>query len=233
MKTVLIAEDEKSIREFIIINLQIADYCVLEAANGKEALNIFKENSDKIDIAILDIMMPEMDGVELCRKIREINVNVGIIFLTAKTQEEDKVEGLKAGADDYVQKPFSTAELIARVDSLYRRVEYSKKLTSGITTDTIRLGIFELDLKKHILRKNNEVIELTHIEFQILECFFTSPNTSIERGYFLEKVWGDPYYGDDKVVDVNIRRLRLKIEDTPSVPKHLLTVWGQGYKWNE
>lgn len=233
MKTALIAEDEKSIREFIIINLKIAGYDVIEAENGREAIEKFKENAESIDIAILDIMMPETDGIEVCRQIREINVNVGIIFLTAKTQEEDKVTGLKAGADDYVPKPFSTAELIARVDSLYRRVEYSKKLTSDARSDTIKLGRFELDLKKHILKKDNEIIDLTHIEFQILECFFTTPNKSIERGYFLDKVWGDPYYGDDKVVDVNIRRLRLKIEDNPSTPKHLLTVWGQGYKWNE
>ncbi len=233
MKTALIAEDEKSIREFIIINLKIAGYNVIEAENGREAIDKYKENAGSIDIAILDIMMPEIDGVEVCRQIREVNVNVGIIFLTAKTQEEDKVEGLRAGADDYVQKPFSTAELIARVDSLYRRVEYSKKLTSDITSDKIRLGRFELDLKKHVLKKDDSVIELTHIEFQILECFFSAPGTSIERGYFLDKVWGDPYFGDDKVVDVNIRRLRLKIEDNPSTPKHLITVWGQGYKWNE
>ena len=233
MKTALIAEDEKSIREFIIINLKIAGYDVIEACNGSEAIERFKENSDIIDIAILDIMMPEIDGVEVCRQIRAINVNVGIIFLTAKTQEEDKVTGLKAGADDYVPKPFSTAELIARVDSLYRRVEYSKKLTTDAKADFIKLGRFELDLKKHILRKDDQVIDLTHIEFQILECFFTTPGISIERGYFLDKVWGDPYYGDDKVVDVNIRRLRLKIEDNPSSPKNLITVWGQGYKWIE
>jgi DNA-binding response OmpR family regulator len=231
MKTILVAEDESSIREFITINLRLAGYDIIEACDGTQAIEKYDANRNKIDIAVLDIMMPGCSGLDVCKHIRQKNFNVGVIFLTAKTQEHDKVSGLISGADDYITKPFSTTELIARVEALYRRVDYSKNLLKTTPKDTITLGEFELDLKKHILYKNGEEIELTQIEYQILECFFTRPEESIERGVFVEKVWGEKYYGDDKVVDVNIRRLRLKIEDDPSNPVHLITVWGQGYRW--
>ncbi len=231
MRTILVAEDEISIREFITLNLKLANYTVLEASNGKEAMEIFDSKCKEIDIALLDIMMPEADGIEVCRHVKMKNPNTGIIFLTAKTQEQDKISGLISGADDYVTKPFSTSELIARVDALHRRVEYSKELLDNNSQDTILLGNFRLDLKKHVLYKNDEKIELTQIEYGILECFFTNPNNSIDREYILKNAWGENYYGDDKVVDVNIRRLRLKIEEDPSNPEHLITVWGQGYRW--
>jgi DNA-binding response OmpR family regulator len=176
-------------------------------------------------------MMPGCDGIEVCKNIRSKNDNVGIIFLTAKTQEHDKVNGLLSGADDYITKPFSTTELIARVEALYRRVQFSKKLIDTTPKDIITLGDFQLDLKKHTLFKKGKEIELTQIEYGILECFFTKPEESVQRSVLVEKVWGGKYYGDDKVVDVNIRRLRLKIEDDPSNPVHLITVWGQGYTW--
>lgn len=231
MKTVLIAEDEASIRSFITINLKAAGYNVIESEDGESALNAFVENAEIIDIAILDIMMPYIDGFEVCRKIREISAETGVIFLSAKTQEDDKITGLHSGADDYITKPFSTAELLARIESLYRRIEYSRNLLKSVTKDIILLGDYELNLKNHTVSHNNSIIELTHIEFQILECFFNSPNKSIDRNSILKKVWGEPYFGDDKVVDVNVRRLRLKLEDDPSNPKHLITVWGQGYSW--
>lgn len=233
MRTVLIAEDESSIRDFITVNLKIAGYHTLEAADGMEAIEIFKRNSDSIDIVLLDIMMPVCDGFEACRKIRGISPDAGVIFLSAKGQEEDKINGLTLGADDYITKPFSTTELLARIDVLCRRVEYGRQLLKSVPKDTICLGEFELDLKKHIILKRKEPIELTQIEFQILECFFNKPDESIDRNTILLKVWGNPYYGDDKVVDVNIRRLRLKLEDDPSNPEHLITVWGQGYRWVE
>lgn len=233
MKTILVAEDESAIREFITINLRLAGYETIEAVNGRDAMEKFDMYSDKIDIALLDIMMPEADGIEVCAYIRERDVNVGIIFLTAKTQEQDKIEGLITGADDYITKPFSTSELIARVEALYRRVSYSKKILSEANNDIITLGKFTLDLKKHVLIKDGKEIELTQIEYHILECFFKQPNTTLPRNVFLEHVWGDEYYGDEKVVDVNIRRLRLKIEDNSSEPEHLLTVWGRGYRWVE
>lgn len=231
MKTILIAEDENSIREFITINLKLAGYKVLEASNGLEAIEIFDANEENVDIAVLDIMMPECDGIETCKHIRSKNPNTGIIFLSAKTQEQDKISGLISGADDYITKPFSPTELLARIEVLLRRVNYSKELLSKMPSDIIKLGKFTLDLKKHCLYKNNQMVELTQTEFEILECFFTNPETSIDRCTILGKVWGDPYYGDDKLVDVNIRRLRLKIEEDPSNPQHLITVWGQGYRW--
>lgn len=233
MKTILVAEDEGAIREFITINLKLGGYEIIEVENGAQAKEKFDEFGDKIDIALLDIMMPECDGVEVCNYIRSKNMNVGIIFLSAKTQEQDKIHGLVNGADDYITKPFSTSELIARVDALFRRVSYSKKLLSESNNDTITLGDFTLDLKKHVIFKRGKEIELTQIEYHILECFFKNPNTTLPRNVFLEHVWGNEYFGDEKVVDVNIRRLRLKIEDKSSTPEHLLTVWGRGYRWVE
>lgn len=233
MKTILVAEDESAIREFININLKLAGYRTIEAENGRDAIELYDSHADEIDIALLDIMMPESDGIEVCNHIREKDMNVGIIFLTAKTQEQDKIEGLISGADDYITKPFSTTELIARVEALYRRVSYSKKILSEAANDRITLGEYTLDLKKHVLIKSGKEIELTQIEYHILECFFKQPNTTLPRNVFLEHVWGDEYYGDEKVVDVNIRRLRLKIEDNSSEPEHLLTVWGRGYRWVE
>ena len=231
MRTILVAEDESSIREFIAINLRLAGYEIIEAYDGLQAVEKFNLNSQNIDIAVLDIMMPGCDGLEVCRHIRSKNINTGIIFLTAKTQEHDKVSGLVSGADDYITKPFSTSELIARVEALYRRVEYSKSLLNNTQQDRIVLGEFELDLKKHVIYKNGNEIELTQVEYHILECFFNKPEQSIDRMYLVDCVWGGKYFGDEKVVDVNIRRLRLKLEDDPSSPKHLITVWGQGYRW--
>lgn len=230
MKKILVAEDESSIREFITINLRLSGYETIEAKDGLDAIEKFDADDD-IDLAVLDIMMPGCDGIEVCRHIRENNPNTGVIFLTAKTQEHDKVAGLVSGADDYITKPFSTAELLARVEALFRRVDYSKKLINIAANDAIVLGDFKLNLKNHKLYKKDEEIELTQVEYSILECFFNNPDESIERSKLLEIVWGKKYCGDDKVVDVNIRRLRLKIEDDPSSPAHLITVWGQGYRW--
>lgn len=230
MKKILVAEDEKSIRDFIVINFKLAGYDIIEAHDGLDAIAKFDADGD-VDIAVLDIMMPGCDGIEVCKHIRKNNPNTGIIFLTAKAQDHDKVAGLISGADDYVTKPFSTTELIARVEALFRRVDYSYKLISAVPKDTIVLGDFKLNLKNHKLYKKDEEIELTQVEYSILECFFSNPDESIERSKLLERVWGKKYYGDDKVVDVNIRRLRVKIEDDPSSPMHLITVWGQGYRW--
>ena len=229
MKTVLVVEDEKVIRDFISFNLNAAGYNVLETDSGEKAIEVFDENCDDIDVALLDIMIPKKNGFEVCEHIRNKNLNVGIIFLSAKTQEEDKLIGLRGGADDYITKPFSTSELIARLDSLYRRVSLLKNDAYKIKTDIITCGEYRLDLIKHNLMDGDRCIELTQIEFQILECFFRNSGEVITRKYILEQVWGDPYYGDDKVVDVNIRRLRVKIEKDPSAPEHLLTLWGKGY----
>ena len=218
MKKVLVAEDESSIREFVVINLKRNGYDVVEAADGAQAIEKYKACNGDIDVAILDIMMPYVDGLEVCKQLRAMNANLGIIMLTAKTQEMDKVSGLLIGADDYVTKPFSPSELMARVDVLYRRVEMSA-------------GEFELNMRNRTLTKNGIPIELTQVEFQIMEYFFTNQDAALSRTDILEKVWGSDYFGEEKIVDVNIRRLRMKIEDNPSAPKHLLTMWGVGYKW--
>ena len=181
---------------------------------------------------ILDIMMPEMDGMAVCKHIREKNAGVGIILLTAKAQEIDKISGLMSGADDYVTKPFSPSELMARVDAVYRRVSLLKEREAQKADDKIiTLGDFSLHTQERLLFKNGKPIELTQIEYQILEYLFRNPNTVLERASILNKVWGHDYFVDDKVIDVNMHRLRGKIEDEPAQPKHLVTIWGMGYKW--
>ncbi|HHW45618.1 MAG TPA: response regulator transcription factor [Clostridiales bacterium] len=231
MRRIMVVEDEKAIREFEVINLSRAGYEVIEAASGEEALQIFEELGGNIDIAVLDITMPGMDGFELCKELRRRSPTLGIIMLTARTQEMDKISGLMMGADDYITKPFSPSELLARVDSLYRRVEMQTVKQAPKIEEEIKLGDFTLNLRKRSLYKKGKIIDLTQVEFQIIEYFFTHPDTALSRSDILNRVWGDSYYGDEKIVDVNIRRLRMKIEDEPSSPRHLVTVWGMGYKW--
>ncbi|MFY9199070.1 MAG: response regulator transcription factor [Acutalibacteraceae bacterium] len=235
MKKVLVAEDEASIREFIVINLKRSGYDVVEAADGAEALREYDAHNGDFDVVLLDIMMPEIDGIEVCKQLRKKSQSVGIIMLTAKTQEMDKVTGLLVGADDYVTKPFSPAELMARVDASYRRVAMNKMggELGQEQNDRIELGEFVLDTRSRTLKKNRIPIDLTQVEFQIMEYFFQNPGAALDRADILNKVWGSSYFGEEKVVDVNIRRLRMKVEDDPSTPKHLVTIWGLGYKWVE
>lgn len=230
MKKILVVEDEVAIREFEVINLRRVGYETVEAGSGEEALAVYEEHGD-IDIALLDISMPGMDGFTLCKELRKRTETLGIIMLTARTQEMDKISGLMMGADDYITKPFSPTELLARVDSLYRRVGMNNNVTQK-SSNEITIGDFTLNLRRHTLMKKGENIELTQVEFQIVEYFFTNPDTALDRTDILNKVWGSGYFGEEKIVDVNIRRLRMKIEDEPSSPKHLVTVWGMGYKWN-
>ncbi len=232
MKRILIAEDEVAIREFEAINLKRVGYTVVEAGSGEEALEIFDNDFEGFDIALLDISMPGMDGFTLCKELRKRSETLGIIMLTARTQEMDKISGLMIGADDYITKPFSPTELLARVDSLYRRVEMYAPKTEIKVTDDITLGEFTLNLRKRTLLKNGVNIELTQVEFQMVEYFFTNPDVALDRTDILTKVWGSNYFGEEKIVDVNVRRLRMKIEDDPSKPQRLLTVWGMGYKWS-
>ena len=230
MKRILIVEDEQNIREFDVINLKRVGYETVEAGSGEEALEIFDNDRIGFDIALLDISMPGMDGFQLCKELRRRSPRLGIIMLTARTQEMDKVSGLMIGADDYITKPFSPTELNARVDSLYRRIEL---ISTGVpaVSEEIRHGEFVLNMRRRTLTKNDKDIELTQVEFQIIEYLFTNPDTPLDRNDILTRVWGESYFGEEKIVDVNIRRLRMKIEDEPSTPKHLVTVWGMGYKW--
>jgi DNA-binding response OmpR family regulator len=232
MKRILIVEDEVAIREFEAINLKRVGYTVEEAGSGEEALDIYDNDILGFDIALLDISMPGMDGFTLCKELRKRSETLGIIMLTARTQEMDKISGLMLGADDYITKPFSPTELLARIDSLYRRVEMQNQKVVPQTPDSITLGDFTLNLRRRILLKNGVDIELTQVEFQMMEYFFTNPDVILNRTDILNRVWGSNYFGEEKIVDVNIRRLRKKIEVDPSNPKRLATVWGLGYKWD-
>ncbi len=232
MKRILIVEDEAAIREFEAINLKRVGYNVCEAGSGEEALDIYDNDLEGFDIALLDISMPGMDGFTLCKELRKRSETLGIIMLTARTQEMDKISGLMLGADDYITKPFSPTELLARVDSLYRRVEMHSSKIQAVVSDDITLGEFTLNTRRRTLLKNGVNIELTQVEFQMIEYFFNNPDIALDRTDILNRVWGSNYYGEEKIVDVNMRRLRKKIEDDPSDPKRLITVWGMGYKWN-
>ena len=229
MKRILVCEDEDVIRDFVVINLKRAGYEVVDVNCGERALEVFAEEDGNFDIALLDIMMPGIDGFQVCKELRKKSSTLGIIMLSAKTQEMDKVSGLMLGADDYITKPFSPSELTARIDAVYRRVSMSfvKEEKSPVITS----GPFSLNTKSRTVAKNGENIELTQVEYQILEYFMNNQNTALDRTSILNHIWGDGYYGDDKIVDVNIRRLRMKLEDVPSAPKYIATIWGFGYKW--
>ena len=232
MKKILVCEDEDAIRDFVVINLTRAGYEVTEATNGEEALQKYDEFNGDFDVAILDIMMPGIDGLQVCKELRNMNSGIGIIMLSARTQEMDKVTGLMLGDDDYITKPFSPSELTARVDSLYRRVVMSEANSENNFKEELKSGIFTLNLRNRSLTKNGTIIELTQVEFQIMEYFFSKPGTALDRTDILNHVWGEQYVGEEKIVDVNIRRLRMKVEDEPSNPKYIVTVWGLGYKWD-
>lgn len=230
MKRILVCEDEDVIRDFVVINLNRAGYDVVDVNCGEEALRVFDEENGNFDIALLDIMMPGIDGFQVCKALRKKSSTLGIIMLSAKTQEMDKVSGLMLGADDYMTKPFSPSELTARIDAIYRRVSMSM-VREEEDFSTIVSGPFELDLKSRTVSKNGVPIELTQVEYQILEYFLNNQKTALDRSSILTHIWGDNYFGDDKIVDVNIRRIRMKIEDEPSNPKYISTIWGFGYKW--
>ena len=226
MRKVLIMEDEENIRSFVVINLKRAGYQAVEAATGQEALDKLRENPD-IGVAILDIMLPDIDGFEVCRRIRATNKQMGIIMLTARTQEMDKVTGLMTGADDYVTKPFSPAELTARIDALFRRIGGDN---SG-DDELLVQGPFVMNTRNHTLEKAGSRIRLTQVEYSILKLFMQNPGRALSREDILSGVWGREYEGELKIVDLNILRLRIKIEDDTANPTYITTVWGFGYKW--
>ena len=227
MRKVLVLEDEPNIRSFVAINLKRAGYEAIEAGTGEEALELIRTNPD-VKVALLDVMLPgEMDGFEVCRRIRAGNAQIGIIMLTARTQEMDKVTGLMTGADDYVTKPFSPAELTARVDALYRRAGGSV----AHSPDEINRPPFLLNTRNRTLEKNGQRVKLTQVEYAIVKLFMENPGKALSREEILDAVWGKDYPGELKIVDVNIRRLRVKLEDDAQSPVYVTTVWGYGYKW--
>ena len=227
MRKVLVLEDEPNIRSFVVINLKRAGYETIEAGDGEEALELIRKNPN-IKVALLDIMLPgEIDGFEVCRRIRAGNAQIGIIMLTARTQEMDKVTGLMTGADDYVTKPFSPAELTARVDALYRRAGGEMVRDA----DEISQPPFLLNTRNRTLEKNGHRLKLTQVEYSIVKLFMDNPGKALSREEILDAVWGKDYIGELKIVDVNIRRLRIKLEDDAQNPVYITTVWGYGYKW--
>ena len=225
-RKVLVLEDEANIRSFVVINLKRAGYQTVEAGTGEEALEAVRDNPD-IKVALLDIMLPGIDGFEVCRRLRAMDNKIGIIMLTARTQEMDKVTGLMTGADDYVTKPFSPAELTARVDALFRRAGGAAPEQAG----EIYQEPFLLNTRNRTLAKKGQRVKLTQVEYSIMKMFMENPGKALSREEILDMVWGRDYFGELKIVDVNIRRLRLKIEDNAQNPTYINTVWGYGYKW--
>ncbi|MEA1961484.1 MAG: response regulator transcription factor [Bacillota bacterium] len=227
MINILVLEDEANIRGFIKINLVRNGFEVIEAETGYEALE--KAENKSISIAILDIVVPGIDGIAVCRQLRREYPQMGIIMLTARGQERNKIEGLEAGADDYIVKPFSPKELVARVRAVLRRTQLFVQSDYHALVD----GSLELLVDERKMLKNKNEINLSPTEFHIVKLLLENVNKSLSREDILDIVWGIDYPGDPKIVDVNIRRIRQKIEDNPSDPEYLHTVWGYGYRWGK
>lgn len=223
--SILIVEDEDSIRKFIKINLEREGFNVVEAATGEEGLE--KARIGEIDIVVLDIMLPGIDGYEVCKILRREFPTIGIIMLTAKSQDIDKITGLEYGTDDYMVKPFNPMELVLRVKSLIRRIDMVNTVEEELLLD----GPFKIDTYSRKFYKNEEEIELTPTEYSIMKIFIENPGKAFKRDEILNWVWGVDFFGDSKIVDVNVRRLRAKIEEDPSRPRYISTVWGVGYRW--
>ena len=227
---VLIVEDEANIRAFIKINLKKNNYTALEAESGEQAIEIV--NVEKPDIIILDVMLPGIDGFETCTKIREKFEDVGIIMLTAKGQDMDKIMGLQYGADDYMIKPFNPMELLLRISGLIRRIRSNKEKDKDKEGNLVTVGEFIIDTSSKKVLKNDEDLLLTRKEYLLLELLMKNAKKALSRDELLDKVWGEDYFGDSKIIDVNIRRLRAKIEENSSSPQYIETIWGLGYRWN-
>lgn len=224
MYKILVVEDEDSIRGFLNINFRRNNFDVVEADNGEDGIK--KALVEKPDVAILDLMLPGIDGYKVCEVLRKEFPSMGIIMLTAKGQDMDKIMGLEYGADDYIVKPFNPIELTLRVKSLLRRIGKDEEKSENITS-----GEFLIDMYSQKVYKNEVEIDLTPKEYMMLKIFMENPGKAFSRDELLNIVWDYNFFGDSKIVDVNIRRLRSKIEDSPSEPKYIETVWGTGYRW--
>ena len=226
MKTkVLLVEDEESIRKFVKINLEREGYIIFEAGSGEEGIEVARR--ERPDIVVLDIMLPGIDGFEVCKTLRGEFPSLGIIMLTAKAEDYDKIMGLQYGTDDYLTKPFNPTELTLRIKSIERRLEPEEVKESNLIVDPP----FKIDSYSRKFYKEDEELELTPTEYQIIKIFMTNPGKAMTRDEILRLVWGDDFLGDSKIVDVNIRRLRSKIETNPAKPNYIETVWGTGYRW--
>ena len=225
---ILLVDDAPELRRMVGELLEGAGYAVTLAADCAQARAAWARQ--RPDAALLDVMLPDGDGFALLGELRRDGGDVPVLFLSARDEDEARLQGLGLGADDYITKPFSPSELTARVDAIHRRVTM---MTGRAASGDIVSGPFVLNQRSRTLTKNGKLIDLTQVEFQIMELFLKNPNVALERSEILSKVWGENYFGDVKIVDVNVRRLRMKIEDEPSSPKYLCTVWGYGYKWTE
>ena len=223
MKKILIVEDEESIRGFLKINLKRNGYEVIEVDNGEDGIKI--AINEKPAIVILDVMLPGIDGFNVCKRIREEEKNIGIIMLTAKSQDIDKITGLEYGADDYIVKPFNPMELLLRIKAILRRIgdEEEKR--------TIEQGRFKIDTYAKKVFKSDKEIDLTPKEYSIIKLFLENPEKAFSRDELMDLIWGENYIADPKIVDVNIRRLRSKIESSSSKQGYIETIWGCGYRW--
>lgn len=223
---ILVVDDEKPIVDILTYNLKKEGNKVIEAFDGEQGLNLAL--SEQPDLVLLDVMLPKMDGFSVCRKIREKST-VPIIMLTAREEEVDKVLGLELGADDYITKPFSVRELMARVRANLRRRAAEDERSANGGEEVIRTGRFLIDAQRYEVQKDKKVIDLTLREFELIKFLATQPNKIFSRENLLEKVWGYEYYGDVRTVDVTVRRLREKIEDDPGSPAYVITKRGVGY----
>lgn len=226
---ILILDDEDPIRQFMKINLDYQGYQTIEASSGEEALRLVDEENPAV--AILDIMLPGISGLEVCEKIRDKYPMTGIIMVSAKSQDIDKILGLEKGADDYIIKPFNPQELILRVKSLMRRVNLNPVSTESENNKSLKDGPFTLDIYSKTFYKDDIEIDVTPTEFAILEYFIKNKGKAMTRDEIMKETWGDNYSNDTKIVDVNIRRIRAKIEENPAKPEFIETVWGTGYRW--
>lgn len=225
MSKILLVEDEENIRLFTKINLEREGFEVLEAESGEIGVELALKYNPQV--VILDVMLPGIDGFEVCKILREKLPKIGIIMLTAKTQDVDRINGLESGTDDYLSKPFNPVELILRIKSLIRRLDSIQN-----SSDLINIYPFRLDLYSKSFYKDGKEIELTPTELTIITIFMSNPGKAFSRNELLNMTWREEFEGDIKIVDVNIRRLRAKIEDNSSKPKYIETVWGTGYRWN-
>lgn len=223
MSKILIVEDEESIRGFLKINLNRNGFEILEADNGEDGLEILEVEDPTL--IILDVMLPGIDGFEVCKIVREKRDNIGIIMLSAKGQEMDKIMGLEYGADDYIVKPFNPMELLLRIKAILRRIGANKE------KKLLKNGIFTLDAYGKKIFKGDKEIDLTPKEYSLIKLFIENPNRAFSRDELLDLVWGKNYFADSKIIDVNIRRIRSKIEDYSSKEGYIETIWGVGYRW--
>ena len=224
MTRILIVEDDPSILLGLERNLKFEGYEVMSAKDGERGLQLAVDKSP--DLIILDIMLPKLNGYELCRHLRKIKISVPIIMLTARGQEIDKVMGLELGADDYVTKPFSIVELLARIKAVLRRTKRFEEEMTSFTFDNV-----EIDFERHTVMKDGELLDLSAREFDLLKFLISNNGKALSRSEILNEVWGYDYYGTQRTVDNLISNLRQKLETDPDNPEHILTVWGVGYRF--